>query len=388
MPTRPSRTNPDPNDLIISQLYEAAAGLLPWPAALTSLSHAFGAMVVQYVSIDNETGQLLLCEQPEGMAVDAVLDYVRQYNRIDPHAQQMKQAPLGTVYNTEDVFPARRMASHPFYREFWAPYGVRGMIAGKVDEGERYYSGIGIVRHKDSPGYTPADLALAARFVHHLTNAFKVARHFRQLQITSRVGRHLMEHADRPMILLGPDRHVLFANNAGRAYIDGGDMLAERAGRLHGRVSTSDLALQHALVSLGAARAIEGRDATAPHAGRRTALRLQGPSGNIALCALWKLDADHASSAFGDGSVVLLSIAHPLLGQPPDVHFVAAMLDLTPAEARLAAQLVVGHDLATIALAHGVSINTVKTQMRSIYAKTGTRRQAELIRVISRSCAP
>ena len=388
MPDSADWPTPKSSDLIISQLYEAAAGLLPWPVALTSLAHAFGAMVAQYVSIDKATGQMLVCEQPEGMVVDGVLDYIREYNRIDPHVPHMKQLPLGTVFNTEDVFSARRMASHPFYRDFWAPYGVRGMIAGKVDEGEHHYSCISIVRHKNFSGYTPVELALAASYVHHLSVAFKVARHFRKRQITSRVGLHLMAHTDRPMILLGPDRRVLFANQPGRDHIDRAELLIERNGSLHARVSASDLALQNALRSLKAIRTIRTTDATASRTRQRAALRLRDLSGTLALCTLWKLDTDHVPSAFSDDDTVLLSIAHPTLGHAPDVHFVGAMLDLTPAEAQLASQLVIGQDLATIAQVQGVSINTIKTHMRAIYAKTDTRRQAELIRLISRACAP
>ena len=115
---------------------------------------------------------------------------------------------------------------------------------------------------------------------------------------------------------------------------------------------------------------------------------MKGRSGRVALYTLWSLDPDLTTQAFGDEWAVLLSIAHPLLGQPPDINFVAAMLDLTPAEARLASLLAVGLDLTAIAAAQGVSINTVKTQLRSVYAKTDTRRQPELIRLISRSCAP
>lgn len=56
---------------------------------------------------------------------------------------------------------------------------------------------------------------------------------------------------------------------------------------------------------------------------------------------------------------------------------------LTPAEARYAARIVEGGSLATIARAAGVTHNTVRTHIRRIFVKTGTRRQAELVRLLA-----
>ena len=56
---------------------------------------------------------------------------------------------------------------------------------------------------------------------------------------------------------------------------------------------------------------------------------------------------------------------------------------LTTAEARVAAALSAGLMPAEIAVRHGVSEATVRTQMRAIFDKTGTRRQGELIRMLA-----
>lgn len=56
---------------------------------------------------------------------------------------------------------------------------------------------------------------------------------------------------------------------------------------------------------------------------------------------------------------------------------------LTGAEARVAAALAAGLAPAEIAVRHGVSDATVRTQLRAIFDKTGTHRQSELIRVLA-----
>jgi DNA-binding CsgD family transcriptional regulator len=52
---------------------------------------------------------------------------------------------------------------------------------------------------------------------------------------------------------------------------------------------------------------------------------------------------------------------------------------LTNAEARLAAALCEGHDIATVAAMFEVSDQTLRGQLKTIFAKTGSRRQAELV---------
>jgi DNA-binding CsgD family transcriptional regulator len=51
---------------------------------------------------------------------------------------------------------------------------------------------------------------------------------------------------------------------------------------------------------------------------------------------------------------------------------------LTPAEARIALGIAHGDSLATIAKEHGVSVKTARTQLKAVFAKTATHRQAEL----------
>lgn len=59
---------------------------------------------------------------------------------------------------------------------------------------------------------------------------------------------------------------------------------------------------------------------------------------------------------------------------------------LTAAEGRLAAELSRGVPLATIARSRNVSIATLRTQLASIFAKTGTSRQPELVALLARVC--
>jgi DNA-binding CsgD family transcriptional regulator len=72
-----------------------------------------------------------------------------------------------------------------------------------------------------------------------------------------------------------------------------------------------------------------------------------------------------------------------------DVAAVSAFLndrfDLTPAEAHLVACLMTGKSLRSCAKALGIKYETARTCLKSVFQKTKTRRQAELVMVVIRA---
>jgi DNA-binding CsgD family transcriptional regulator len=69
----------------------------------------------------------------------------------------------------------------------------------------------------------------------------------------------------------------------------------------------------------------------------------------------------------------------------PQTAFLKNRFGLTPAEARIVLRLVSGDSLRSAAKALGIKYETVRTHLKSIFQKTGTRRQAELVIVVIRA---
>ena len=65
--------------------------------------------------------------------------------------------------------------------------------------------------------------------------------------------------------------------------------------------------------------------------------------------------------------------------------FLKNRFDLTPAEVRLVVDLVMGTSLKSSAKARGVSYETVRRQVKSVFHKTGTHRQSELVLTVLRA---
>ena len=61
--------------------------------------------------------------------------------------------------------------------------------------------------------------------------------------------------------------------------------------------------------------------------------------------------------------------------------------DLTPAEAQLALELAQGTSVEEFSTARNISVNTTRSQLRAIFAKTETSRQPELVSFLLRAVA-
>ena len=68
----------------------------------------------------------------------------------------------------------------------------------------------------------------------------------------------------------------------------------------------------------------------------------------------------------------------------PDEDMLSSLFRLSRAEARLAIGLLKGLSAAECAAQSGVGVATIRSQLHSIFSKTGVRRQAQLVALLSR----
>lgn len=83
-------------------------------------------------------------------------------------------------------------------------------------------------------------------------------------------------------------------------------------------------------------------------------------------------------------SVAFLLVATPVtMPEAPLIEVLTGLFDLTPAEARIAAGVARGQKVQHLAADFGVSMETVRTQLKSVLNKTGTSRQTDLALLLS-----
>lgn len=110
--------------------------------------------------------------------------------------------------------------------------------------------------------------------------------------------------------------------------------------------------------------------------GRSFVARGAGPEADTVIVHVLPLKG-HGRELFS-GAWFLLAVNRPG-AVLPDVSLLQGLFDLTAAEARVAAGLLDGLSVAEITHRHGVSVLTVRTQVRSVLSKSGVTRQSEFI---------
>jgi len=78
----------------------------------------------------------------------------------------------------------------------------------------------------------------------------------------------------------------------------------------------------------------------------------------------------------------LLVIGSPKMRTPPKADQLRDFYDLSNAQARVVLSLLEGNDIMTSAAKLNISINTIRSHMRAIYAKLGVDNQRDLLRVL------
>ncbi|MBK8177284.1 MAG: helix-turn-helix transcriptional regulator [Rhodospirillales bacterium] len=83
-----------------------------------------------------------------------------------------------------------------------------------------------------------------------------------------------------------------------------------------------------------------------------------------------------------DGPAALLFIGDPERPATFDQTRIARLYGLSRAESRVAALLASGYRLEQVAESLGIAYETVRKHLKQIFSKTGTYRQAELVRML------
>jgi DNA-binding CsgD family transcriptional regulator len=95
------------------------------------------------------------------------------------------------------------------------------------------------------------------------------------------------------------------------------------------------------------------------------------------------LDADRRNGPpAGPAASALILVVDPDRALPPSAAQLRQLYGLTHAESEVAVAAVRGEGLSAIAADLDVSLATARTHLQHVFEKTGTRRQAELVRLI------
>ena len=188
----------------------------------------------------------------------------------------------------------------------------------------------------------------------------------------------LLQHFPHAVLLVDSHGAVTGFNQRAAAIVAQGDGLFVWRDVLR-CVRPADTVALHRLIA--AVAECDGRRGVAERYGMR--LRRSGRRPLSVLVAPFR-----CQGVMKNGAVVIgVFVYDPECPPAIDVHTLRDWYSLTPAEARVAVLLAGGHSVKDIVERLGIGTNTARTHLKSIFAKTETRRQGELIRLLLSSPA-
>ena len=367
------------HDHLVGSIYNAAAGRTSWDPALEQLAHSLDAFAIHLIGVDKRSLGVRFSHTGGHAPAEMHLDLLRRYHQIDERLPVVVQNDRDTWFHCHEHFDERHVARSPFYQEFLIPYGGRYVSGIKLVDDDDMVVVMGIHRGSGSRPLDAATLTWVERLRVHMIEAIAIYRHLRDIHAERASASQILHGIRHPIMLVDAMRGLLFKNAAAQSLLRSTNYVVDRNGTLGCRDPKDDDALTIAIQDLDLHG--EGRSAFDE---RASFVRLNrtsgGPPVGVYVSALRPREV--MGAAFGMIPTALLVFHDPTLRPELDPFIVAEMFGLTPAEARVAVRLVRGQDAAAIAQSTAKSIETVRTQIKSLLSKAGVDRQAELVRLV------
>lgn len=367
-------------DQLVRDIYDAALDSTRWPAFMENLAAALNAGFGNLWLVDFSNGTVNLENGGGNVAATAGLDstaiarYANYYVGRNVWHSNANQLAEGSIAVTSGMYPDALLKNTEFYsdwlRELDLFYGLGGNV---IKQDSRYFK-FSFLRSERAGRYSDAELRLIQQLMPHLRNAVVLHRELHRLKMLSASAMAALEMVPVGVILLTCSGLLLHANQRAHGLVSRTAALCFGAGgALHAASTAATGALQRLIQ--GAVQTGAGKGFA--HGG---ALRLTGASGRELQVLVTPLPV--GPSPFGGGAMAAIFCSDPEAVIGAFSRTLETMYRMTPAEAQLTEALVNGQSLQQYAEVRCVSLNTVRTQLRAAAAKTGAKRQADLVRIV------
>jgi hypothetical protein len=363
----------DNEEKLLDTLYLGVRDQADFDQALTLLCGMFDCASCALLDFDATRPEVSAHATVGVFGGENLTHYQRDFAAMDPAPPAFMKRPAGTAIPTYRLLPEEIRRPSVFFGEFFRPLGLEECLGGVLASNDGRFAMVGIHRAPDRRAFDDEDIAKLERLMPHLWRALQIRRTFLDIDRRSAALADACDRLAGGFVGVDDRGRAIFANIAARGMSSRDDGLAlDRNGLLY----AVDRAANQRL-------AVLARDVAAGGAGG--VARVPRPHGKpayvvmVAPLALEKGLDGGRTRARGT-----LYVIHDPLGRlPPVPELVAEMFKLPLGAATMLAALAGGQDLKDYAERTGISMNTVRFHLKTAYARTGFRRQAELVRAVT-----
>lgn len=360
---------------LVELIYAAAADRAKWPDALERLARALNG---QIATLHHQH----LVSWESSFAADwnmdpvAVAEYTAHFAPLNVWFTTRPEFLIeGQVFTNAMLCPDDLLIRTEFYNDWLKPHDMGQALGAMVFKSGPATTSLSIFRPINGSPFDQADLELIYVLMPHVRRACQLHNRIQALEHKGDAAADALDQLRQGVVLLDAKGNVLLVNREAKSIFsrEKAVQLTRRGlsaatpsenrrlnALIHGACETGNGQSLHS----GGAMQISREDSRLPLQVLVMPLRTKSVclSKEVPVAAIFITDPEHKSVC------------------GPAVY--AQLFGLTRAEARLAEILAAGTTLKEASEQLGVAESTVKSQLKSIFAKTNTSRQSQLVRLI------
>lgn len=364
------------HDALIACLTASAMGDSPWKATLERLAGAFAAQTA-VLNIRDEADRTIAVEN-HGYSVEfATAFYASDILAKDPRMPIFFGVPKGNIYFDHALYDVTEMSRNPSCRESNEVLGTQYQLGAMVTLPNGSVGTMAVMRTAGQGHASHGDIAAFRRLAPYIEQAMALGHVIEQKAATQFILLEALARKSDGIVLLDRKGAVTFMNDAARA------MLAAADGLVHG---PDGFVTDRGPETLRLGRMIQGSIGPAlPFTDRRGGqMPVHRRSGRNPY-VLTVMPAPAVELFLTRQSIACVIHIQDLAATPlPSREAMAAVFGLSEREADLVIALIRCPGLAQASGQAGMALNTARNHLHSIFIKSNTASQAEMIQIFGR----
>lgn len=358
---------------LTSSIYDAALEPDQWDSVLGELAKTIKAEQANIRILNSELNDVKLAythnKNPEWNKI-----YKEHFIHIDPWLNNIFKPKTNAIVCTHHYLTNKEYEKLEFYNEFVSPqkthYGMG--VENPIDKDASVY--ITLNRNKNKQGFEDEYRKALLQLVPHIQKSLLINNKVCQLELKENLLSNALNHINSPTLLINKFGKILFINPLAEQLITQHDGICIKNNHILILSERENKYLKQLIH--------QATDKNSFHQ-QGGAMNFKPPGKQTTLSILIspvnpdKVNMDIQSS---ECAILILSSQQ----QQPSISdkLLSDLYKLTPAEARLSVELCKGFTINEISERFSLSKNTLRTQLRHCFNKTGVSRQIELIRLI------
>jgi DNA-binding CsgD family transcriptional regulator len=296
--------------------------------------------------------------------------YSTHYCHVDHVLADVESGHIGLVRSGSEL--VGEVARTEFHADFLRPYEMESGLFVRLTDGPIPTCFLVAAPRRSEAFDTAERIQFVSALVPHLQQSLRTQSHLRGVTHGASDMARALDIVRHGIVLVATDSRVVHVNAAAERILRDSDGLRVRSGRIEAARAAADGDLHRGLVC-----------ALSEHPsghGTGDAFTCTRPSGKRPY-VIHVLPFEPTEGEFTEVRALVV-IMDPDQNPEPPPMLLRRLYNLTNAEAEVALRVMRGDGLRPIAEDLSLSMATIKTHLHHVFDKTGTHRQAELIRLL------